>query len=187
MRGWDGGAAARCPLRSLLASTGAWTPGFEAGSAGRRGPECDPIVANNAAPGHSGRRVETEARVGDGQGGARAGAWSILGDIVRPGRAGGRVRMLRSAERPAERGGEGGGPSTGKVRAGTGAAAQRDRERRTGAWVPPVAGPSAVARGSSITARCHGDRIWSPRPQLPWRHPDLPRLPKAEGARPGFW
>ncbi|KAJ8784459.1 hypothetical protein J1605_008222 [Eschrichtius robustus] len=94
--------------------------------------------------------------------------------------------MLRSAERPAERGGEGGGPSTGKVRAGTGAAAQRDRERRTGAWVPPVARPSAVARGSSITARCHGDRIWSPRPQLPWRHPDLPRLPKAEGARPGF-
>lgn len=70
MRGWEGGAAARYPLRSLLASTGAWTPGFEAGSAGRRGPECDPIVANNAAPGHSGRRVEAEARVGDGQGGA---------------------------------------------------------------------------------------------------------------------
>lgn len=124
---------------------------------------------------------------GTGKEALPAGAWSVLGDIVRPGREGRRVRMLRSAERPAERGGEGGGPSTGKVRAGTGAAAQRDRERRTGAWVSPVAGPSAVARGSSITARCHGDRMWSPRPQLPWRHPDLSRLPKAEGARPGFW
>ena len=95
--------------------------------------------------------------------------------------------MLRSTERPAECGGEGGRSSIGKVRAGTRAAAQRDQERGAGAWALPVDRLSAVVRSSPIPGRCHGDGIWKPRPQLPWRHPDLPRLPKADMASQDFW
>lgn len=76
-----------CPLspKKVAHVDGAWTPGSEAGSAGRGGRSSDLIFATTLPRG-TGERVEKEARVGEGQGGTRADAWSILGDIVRPGR-----------------------------------------------------------------------------------------------------
>lgn len=71
VRGWKGSAAVSCSLRSLRTSPGAPTPGSEAGSAGRGGPECDLIVGNNATLRN---RVETEARAGEGPGGDETAA-----------------------------------------------------------------------------------------------------------------
>lgn len=96
------------PPGKLARVDGPLTLGCEAGSAGRRGPECDPIVANDAAPGDSGRRAETETSLREGRGGARAGAWSILGDKVRRG-GGSRERACSGARS---------GPLSAEVRAG---------------------------------------------------------------------
>lgn len=75
----------RCLSEKLAHADGAWIPGCEAGGARRGVGECD-LIAANASLGNKGDGVETEVRVGEGQTAARAGAWSILGDIARPGR-----------------------------------------------------------------------------------------------------
>lgn len=85
MRCWEGGAPVRCFSEKLAHADGAWITGCEAGGARRCVGECD-LIAANASLGNKGDGVETEARVGEGQTAAQAGAWSILGAIARQGR-----------------------------------------------------------------------------------------------------
>lgn len=183
--------SAHFPLRSLLASTGAGTPGREAGRAGRQGPESGPTVRENTAWHHSGRRVETEASVKTeaGGGGARqrsrccaehSGSYSLAG------RGGRRVRKLGSAVRPAERQGEGGGPWAGKVWTGTWTAALRGAGHGAGAWRSLWTGPglSRAAQQSPRVATATEPGVPAP---FPWWHRDLPRLPEASAARPGCY
>ncbi|XP_029782247.1 myeloid zinc finger 1 isoform X2 [Suricata suricatta] len=105
MRSWEGGAAGRCPLRSLRTSTGHGRLDLRRG-APRGCRACDRIVAN-ATPGNRGGGWKRRRGCGKGQVAFGLNAWSILGDIVRLGRGESqRLRMLRSAERPAESGGQ---------------------------------------------------------------------------------
>lgn len=94
------GSGRRCcrplPPERIAHVDGAPTPGFETGSVGRDGQECDLIVATSDQrhPLGTGRRVETEAGWGKGRR-AWSSAGSSLGHVVGPG-----VRMLRGALPP---------------------------------------------------------------------------------------
>lgn len=113
---------------------------------------------------------------GEGGGRARAfwGIWSGWGGEI------GQYACSEARERPAERGGEGGGFSNEKALGGDRGgccgswipAALWDWEFRAGTWVLPAGWSSAVAQSPSITEHCLNNGLWESRLRLPWRHRD---------------